>query len=210
MASLVVLIPAYNELNNLKKILKKNKKLFFVVDDYSNDNTEFFLKKNKIKYIRNKKNLGYEESLLKGIDYIIKNYKEKKFICTLDGDNEHPVNIVNKIYKSLLKKNYDILVCNRKIKNRFLEECLSNIFYTKYKIKDPMSGMKIYKIESLKKIINFASNNFFLVDLLYLAIKKKFKVGNYEIKTKRNLKNSKVGFGFKTQIKILKIFKFLF
>jgi len=73
-----------------------------------------------------------------------------------------------------------------------------------------MSGMKIYKIESLKKIINFASNNFFLVDLLYLAIKKKFKVGNYEIKTKRNLKNSKVGFGFKTQIKILKIFKFLF
>ena len=83
MASLVVLIPAYNELNNLKKILKKNKKLFFVVDDYSNDNTELFLKKNKIKYIRNKKNLGYEESLLKGIDYIIKNYKEKegKSLC---------------------------------------------------------------------------------------------------------------------------------
>jgi glycosyltransferase involved in cell wall biosynthesis len=210
MVSLVVLIPAYNELNNLKKILKKNKKLFFVVDDFSNDNTEIFLKKNKIKYIKNKKNLGYEESLLKGIDYIIKNYKKKKFICTLDGDNEHPINIVNKIYKLFLRKNYDILVCNRKIKNRFLEEFLSDIFYTKYKIKDPMSGMKIYKIESLRKIINFASNNFFLVDLLYLAIKNKFKVGNYEIKTKRNLKNSKVGFGFKTQIKILKIFKFLF
>ena len=45
MASLVVLIPAYNELNNLKKILNKNKKLFFIVDDYSNDNTESFLKK---------------------------------------------------------------------------------------------------------------------------------------------------------------------
>jgi hypothetical protein len=210
MVSLVVLIPAYNELNNLKKILKKNKKLFFIVDDFSNDNTEIFLKKNKVRYIKNKKNLGYEESLLKGIDYIIKNYKEKKFICTLDGDNEHPINLVNKIYKLFLKKNYDILVCNRKIKNRFLEEFLSDIFYTKYKIKDPMSGMKIYKIKSLKKIINFASNNFFLVDLLYLAIKNKFKVGNYEIKTKRNLKNSKIGFGFKTQIKILKILKFLF
>ena len=64
MASLVVLIPVYNELNNLKKILNKNKKLFFIVDDYSNDNTESFLKKNKINYIRNKKNLGYEKSLL--------------------------------------------------------------------------------------------------------------------------------------------------
>jgi hypothetical protein len=209
MDSLIVLIPAYNELNDLKKILKKNKILFFVIDDCSNDKTESFLKKNKIRYIRNKKNLGYEESLLKGINYIIKNYKEKKFICTLDGDNEHPIKIVNKIYKTFLQKNYDILVCNRKIKNRFLEKCLSGFFYIKYKIKDPMSGMKIYKIQSLKKIINFASNNFFLVDLLYLAIKNKFKVGNYEIKTKRNLKNSKIGFGFKTQLKILKIFKFI-
>ncbi len=209
MSSLVVLIPAYNELNNLKKILKKNKKLFFIIDDHSKDNTESFLKKNKIKYIRNKKNLGYEKSLLKGINYVIKNYKKKKFICTLDGDNEHPINMVHKIYKKFLQKKYDILVCNRKIKNRFLEECLSSLFYIKYKIKDPMSGMRIYKIESFKKIINFASNNFFLVDLLYLAIKNKFKVGNYEIKTKRNLKNSKIGFGFKTQLKILKIFKFI-
>lgn len=210
MDSLVVLIPAYNELNNLKKILIKNKKLFFIVDDHSNDNTESFLKKSKINYIRNKKNLGYEKSLLNGINYIIKNYREKKIICTLDGDNEHPINLVNNIYKLFLKNNYDILVCNRKIKNRFLEECLSIIFFIKYKIKDPMSGMKLYKIHTLKKIINFTSNNFFLVDLLYLGIKNKFKIANYEIKTKRNLKNSKVGFGFKTQLKILKIFKFIF
>ena len=59
-------------------------------------------------------------------------------------------------------------------------------------------------------MFNFTSNNFFLVDLLYLGIKNKFKIANYEIKTKRNLKNSKVGFGFKAQLKILKIFKFLF
>ena len=210
MVSLVVLIPAYNELDNLKKILNKNKKFFFIVDDYSNDNTENFLKKNKINYIRNKKNFGYEKSLLIGINYIIKNYKKKKTICTLDGDNEHPINLVNKIYKLFLKNNYDILICNRKIKNRFLEECLSIIFNLRYKIKDPMSGMKLYKIQSLKKILNFTSNNFFLVDLLYLAIKNKFRIANYEINTKRNLEKSKIGFGFKTQLKILKVFKFIF
>jgi hypothetical protein len=209
MVPLIILVPAYNELPNLKKILKKNKKLFFIIDDCSNDNTENFLINNKISYIRNKKNLGYEESLLKGMKFIIKNYKKKKFICTVDGDNEHPVKIINKIFSFFLKKNYDILICNRKIKNRFLEKCLSFLFKKKYKIKDPMSGMKFYKIYSLKKIINFSSNNFFLVDLLYLAIKNKFKIGNYEIITKRNLRNSKIGFGFQTQLKILKTFKFL-
>ena len=72
-----------------------------------------------------------------------------------------------------------------------------------------MSGMKFYKIHTLKKIVHFTSNNFFLVDLLYLAIKNKLKIANYEIKTKINLENSKVGSGFKTQLKILKIFKFV-
>jgi hypothetical protein len=209
MVSIIILIPAYNELQNLKKILKRSKKLFFIVDDHSNDNTENFLKNNKISYIRNNKNLGYEESLLKGMKFIIKNYKKKKIICTVDGDNEHPTRIINKILKFFLKKDYDILICNRKIKNRFLEKCLSILFNKKYQIKDPLSGMKFYKVHSLKKIINFSSNNFYLVDLIYLAIKNKFKIGNYEITTKRNLKNSKIGFGFKIQFKILKIFKFL-
>jgi|688.fasta_scaffold808123_2 glycosyltransferase involved in cell wall biosynthesis len=209
MASLVVLIPAYNELNNLKKILKNKRLFFFVVDDYSDDNTEIFLKKKKINYIRNKKKLGYEKSLLNGINYIIKNHKEKKVICTLDGDNEHPIDLVKKIYNLFLKKKYDILVCNRKIKNRFLETLLSKIFNLRYKVRDPMSGMKFYKIHTLKKIVHFTSNNFFLVDLLYLAIKNKLKIANYEIKTKINLENSKVGSGFKTQLKILKIFKFV-
>jgi hypothetical protein len=209
MDSIIILIPSYNELPNLKKILQKNKKLFFIVDDCSNDKTEIFLKKRKISYIRNKKKLGYEESLLKGMNYIIKKYKKKKIICTVDGDNEHPVKIVNKISKLFLKNDCDILICNRKIKNRFLEKILSILFYKKYKISDPMSGMKIYRISSLKKIINSVSNKFFLVDLLYLGIKKKFKIINYEIQTERNLKNSKVGFGFKIQLKIIKIFKFL-
>jgi hypothetical protein len=210
MDSIIILIPSYNELPNLKKILEKNKKLFFIVDDCSNDKTEIFLKKKKISYIRNKKKLGYEESLLKGMNYIIKKYKKKKIICTVDGDNEHPIKIVNKISKLFLKNDCDILICNRKIKNRFLEKILSILFYKKYKISDPMSGMKIYRISSLKKIINSVSNKFFLVDLLYLGIKKKFKIINYEIQTERNLKNSKVGFGFKIQLKIIKIFKFLF
>ena len=128
MVPLIILVPAFNELSNLKKILIKNKNLFFIIDDCSNDNTQNFLINNKISYIRNKKNLGYEESLLKGMKFIIKKYKKKKFICTVDGDNEHPAKTINKIFSFFLKKNYDILICNRKIKNRFLERCLSFFF----------------------------------------------------------------------------------
>ena len=41
---------------------------------------------------------------------------------------------LREVYDLFLKKDYDILVCNRKIKNRFLEKCLSIFFDSKYKI----------------------------------------------------------------------------
>jgi glycosyltransferase involved in cell wall biosynthesis len=76
-----VIIPVFNGasfLSVLRKSIGSPKYHIVLVDDCSNDNTENFLKKNKISYIRNKKNLGYEKSLLKGINYIIKKFKKKK------------------------------------------------------------------------------------------------------------------------------------
>ena len=48
----LILIPAYNELNNLKKFVKKVNKFapLYILDDCSTDGTEQCLLKNKIKY----------------------------------------------------------------------------------------------------------------------------------------------------------------
>jgi len=48
MAKLAVLIPSYNEIENLKKIIKK-KYNFVIVDDCSSDGTNLLLKKKKNK-----------------------------------------------------------------------------------------------------------------------------------------------------------------
>ena len=62
----LILVPAFNELKNLKKFIKKINKFsqLYVLDDCSTDKTDLWLFKNKIRYIRNKKNLGYEKNLL--------------------------------------------------------------------------------------------------------------------------------------------------
>ena len=207
MAKLAVLIPSYNELNNIKKIVKYNYN-FLVVDDHSSDGTNIFLKKKKINFLRNKENLGYEKSLIKGMKFLIS--KNVKAICTIDADIEHPIKKIDALYRYFKKNNLDILVCNRKSQNRFLEKILSLFFFKKFKLKDPMSGMKFYKTTALKKTINYSSSKYFLVDLIYIGIQKKLKIGNFEIKTKKNLYNSKIGNNFNIQLKIIKIFKFLF
>jgi glycosyltransferase involved in cell wall biosynthesis len=206
MHDLIILIPAYNEINNLNKILKNNYN-FLIIDDCSNDGTEKLLKKKKIKYIKNLKNIGYEKSLIKGFSYL-KN-KKIKYVCTLDGDGEHPINKIKQIYSLAKKKKIDLIICNRKSKNRLLENILSNLFKIRFGLEDPLSGMKMYYMPKLKKIINKIDKNSFLVDVVKTFIDKKYKIFNYEISTKKKLGESKVGHNLYVQLKILKLLRYI-
>jgi hypothetical protein len=207
MRDLVVLIPAYNEVKNLVKILRY-KYNYLVIDDCSDDGTEKLLKLKKINYIKNLTNVGYEKSLIKGFDYLKK--KKFKYVFTIDGDGEHPLNKIKKIYFLAKNKKADLIICNRKSKNRLLENLLSIFFQIRFGLKDPLSGMKIYYLPNIKNLINKIDKNSFLVDIIIKLINKKNKILNYEIITKKKNGDSKVGYNFKVQLKILKLFRFFF
>lgn len=185
----LILIPTFNELNNLKKFIKKVGKLapVCILDDCSKDKTIDWLKKNNINFIRNKKNLGYEKNLINGI----KKFKKYcDFLITFDGDGQHKLSDLRKIIN--IKKPFDIIVCNRKKKNRFMEEVISYFSNLLFGLKDPLSGFKIYKTSILKKN-NFNNiGNYFLVDFLFLFSKNK-KIINFQISTKTRLDKQKVG-----------------
>ena len=206
MHDLIILIPSFNEVQNLKKIIKK-KYDFLIIDDNSTDGTQELLKKNKIKYIRNTKNIGYEKSIIKGFKNIKKNID---YVLTIDGDGEHPINNIKKILNFAKKNNADLVVCNRNKFNRFLEKVFSYFFYIKYKIKDPLSGMKLYYMPSLKKILSKTDKINFLVDIIINSIKKNFIIKNYNISSQKKIGSSKIGNSIYVQIKLITLFKFLF
>ena len=181
------------------------------MNDYSDDNTKN-LKKNfkKLKIVNNKKRLGYENNLIKGFNYILK--QKYKYIVTFDADGEHHIDNLKKV-KSLIKKNYDsdMLIGERSILNRFSEKIISISFYFKFKIKDPLSGFKIYKTSTLKKFKMFKNNNLFLVDLIFMFVKRQKKIKNFKIKSvKIKERKSKVGSFLYSNFKILKCLKFIF
>ena len=85
----------------------------------------------------------------------------------------------------------------------------SFFFNLRFRIKDPLTGMKFYKVKSLNSIINKINNKNFLVDIVYYFIKKKLKVENYQIFTNQNIKNSKIGHSFRVNLKVVKLLKYL-
>jgi len=203
----LIIIPSYNEFYNLKKFVKKVKKIapVCILDDCSNDQTAQWLKKNKINYIRNKKNLGYEKNLINGIKKL-KKYCD--YLVTFDGDGQHKYSDLLKIMK--IKKNYDIIICNRIKKNRLMEILISFIFKLLYGLKDPLSGFKVYKTNILKNHILKKVENLFLIDLLFGLLKKKKSI-NFPINTNKRLGNPKVGNTINVNLKELRIlFKIIY
>ena len=151
--SLIILIPSFNELNNLKKFIKEIHKRYkvLIIDDCSSDNTSTWLKKNKINFIKNKKNIGYEQSLIKGLKILSKVKKVEKII-TMDADGQHKIKHIKKFINVSNNKNPDLIIGSRKKKNRFIESIISKIFQMKYSLEDPLSGFKLYKREKLKEM----------------------------------------------------------
>ena len=71
----VIIIPTYNEIKNINKVLVniKNKYNIIIVDDGSNDNTDFqSLEDKNVFILKHKYNKGYDAALTTGFKYAFK------------------------------------------------------------------------------------------------------------------------------------------
>lgn len=207
MRDLVILIPCRNDGKSLEKIILKLKKYnLLIIDDFSSDNTSSLRLKYEIDYIRNKKNLGYERSIIKGFNHIMKKMKKIDFIITLDADGQHNIKDISKFYQCIKSKKIDLVIGNRKKKNRIIENKLSELSKKKYNVYDPVSGFKAYKRNILKKILKKIKPDLFLSDVIPLSIQNDFKIINLNINiNNRRYSNPKVGSLKKVNKKIQKI-----
>ena len=87
---IIIVIPCFNEGNTIYKIYKSASRYgkVLIVNDCSTDNTIQILNKKKIKFLSNDENIGYEASIIKGIKYVLNNFKNTKYIATMDADGE--------------------------------------------------------------------------------------------------------------------------
>ena len=201
----LIVIPTYNEIKSLKKILLKIFKKYnlLIIDDNSNDGTINFLKKKRINFIKNKKNNGYEKTVLKGLNYVC--IKKFKYVITFDSDGEHDIKDLPRIIKKVKQDKYDLVISNRNRKNRIMEKFLSLITELRFNLSDPISGFKIYNVNKLKEINFKNEKKLYLTDLVFFFIKKRYKICNIDIVSKKRLGQSKVGTVFSTNIKIFYI-----
>jgi len=171
MIKLTIIIPVYNEIKTIEKLIKKVlkidiKKQLIIIDDASNDGSNKILEKykNKIdKIIIHKKNLGKGAGIISAQKFI-----KGKYIAIQDADLEYNPKdlkfLVNKIEKNKLNVVYGSRVLNKdKFQNtkNFTHKIRiwGNIFLTKVsnivnnqKLTDAHTCYKVFNSKIFKKI----------------------------------------------------------
>ncbi len=173
-----ILLPAYNESNNLKKLIRRIKETFnqlkknyeiIIVNDGSEDGTKEILNELKKKYpihiLNHKKNLGLGAALNTGFVGASKILKKNDSLVVMDSDNTHDPKQIIEMCKY---KNVDIIISSRYKKEAEIKgiptyrmilsigiSLLAKIFF-KLNAKDITSGYRLYNYRT----INYLSKKY--------------------------------------------------
>jgi len=186
-------IPAFNEAEQLPKILSKLKKItnsIIVCDDGSTDNTSIIAEEFGAKVVKHEKNQGYG-SAIKSI-FQMASDMDSDVLITFDADGQHRIEDINKVLQPIKDEQADIV-----IGSRFLDNNNKVPGYRKFGIKlitqvtnasikkhftDSQSGFRAYKKEVLENIILTEKGMGISTEILIKASEKNFKITEIPIK----------------------------
>lgn len=168
----LVIIPTYNEKENIEKIIRKVISLdggfnILIIDDGSPDGTAFIVKdlqkefEGRIYMVERKGKLGLGTAYIAGFKWAIENGFE--YIFEMDADFSHnPDDLIN-LYDAC-KNGGDVAIGSRYISGVnvvnwpmgrvLMSYCASMYvrFVTRMKVMDTTAGFKCYKVDVLKSI----------------------------------------------------------
>jgi len=153
----LVIIPAYNESENIESVIEDLRTNFveadiLVVNDCSSDNTSEVVKSKNIACISQVYNMGYASALQTGFKYALK--RNYNYAIQFDGDGQHIASEAHKLYTYAIDNQADVVIGSRFIedtgyKNSLFRSIGSSFFkllikiICKRDIYDPTSGLQV-------------------------------------------------------------------
>jgi glycosyltransferase involved in cell wall biosynthesis len=190
-SQLTIIIPAFNEAENLEIILpplivlcnQKNWKII-IINDGSGDHTREILDSlihpyprgegqgvRVVTLIHHKLNKGYGAAIKSGICAC-----ETEYCITFDADGQHQVEDIGRLFSCLLSKDADMVIGSRKgsrsasysrgigkIIIRFIAKMLMQV-----PVQDINSGMKVYRTDLAKRYMHLVPDTMSYSDIITL------------------------------------------
>ena len=200
MKDVLIIIPTYNEIENIENIIISTINLYptiniLIVDDNSPDLTfkkveDLMLKfKDQLFLLKRLKKEGLGTAYIAGFKWALKN--KFNYVFEMDADLSHNPEDIKRILEPMLENNYDISIGSRYINginvvnwplSRIILSYTASLYVrliTRMKIKDSTSGYICYKKSVLDSIdldnIKFTGYAF-QIEMKYKSYLKNFKI----------------------------------
>ncbi len=199
----LVIIPTYNELENIKKMIPEIFGLYpndldiLIVDDNSPDGTgnfadEYSMKDSRVKVIHRAKKSGLGTAYIEGFKYALKNNYD--IIFEMDADFSHDPKEIKNFLNAI--NSFDLVLGSRYISGisvvnwpmrRLILSYMANLYtriITGLPIKDATGGFKCFRRKVLESInLNAVKSNgyAFQIEMTFKAWKNKFSVSEIPI-----------------------------
>lgn len=187
--SISVILPSYQEADNLNKVLPSLKKVLeelnipheiVVVDTMeSMDTTESVCQNFKVRYVRRRNGNLYGDAIRTGI-------QDAKYdrIVVMDADGSHNPEEIRNFYENFQKYNYDLIIGSRYISggnshNSVILKMMSYMVNLVYRvifnlnIKDVSDSYRMYNASKLKSV-ELECNNFDIVEEILIKLKLRY------------------------------------
>lgn len=190
----LIIIPAYNEAQNIEKTVKdvtENTNYdYIIINDCSKDKTKEVCEKNNFNMLSLPINYGLTSGIQLGMKYAYKNNYD--VAIQFDGDGQHQAKYLKKLVEKIENNSADIVIGSRFVEEKkpFSTRMIGSRLIafiikltTGKTIKDPTSGMRAYNKKAIQEFIR----NMSLTpepDTLVYMMKKGLKIEEVQVEMK--------------------------
>ena len=166
----LIIIPAYNEEKNLKRVIGKLQQVcpqfdYVIVNDGSTDGTERLCRQNQYRHISLPVNLGLSAAVRAGMRYA--SQKGYDMALQFDADGQHLPEYIQPMVDCMTQTNCDVVIASRYFGSRMpfrmrtvgAKMITAAIRLTKGRhLSDPTSGMRLYSRRIIEQFIKDENN----------------------------------------------------
>lgn len=200
---LAVVIPAFNEAGAIAKVIEgaRHFGIVVVVDDASTDATAAVAAASGADVVRQSENGGYDRALDAGAR------RAKALGCsvfiTMDADGQHDPELIP-IFLERMRAGADVVIGARDRFQRFGEWAFALSGRWLWGIRDPMCGMKCYRMDLYDDLGHFDSYQSIGTELAIYAARSGRQLANTPIKIRPRRGASRFGAGWRANKRILR------
>jgi glycosyltransferase involved in cell wall biosynthesis len=198
-----IVIPALNEAATIAAVVSNACQygMPIVVDDGSSDKTGELAATAGATVVRHEVNRGYDQALNSG--FARADELGCEYVVTMDADGQHDPAILAPFIRAL-DEGADVVVGIRDHHQRLAEHIFAWLGFAKWGIRDPLCGMKAYRIIVYKTLGHFDSNGSIGTELAIYAAKSGRNIAQLPVKTRERFDAPRFGRRFSANMRLLR------